>query len=201
MKIIIIIYILLHLSSVAYAEVYTWEDANGINFSDNPSSMPEERREEALDEPVAQSNTTIPQDRDGITRQKRPVITHEYQPAVYRADRERQRRVLVAIKQLPAGASAVRDRINEETFPSLASLVVTWIVIALFLITVWALTIADIVRSDYITPSTKTSWLLAVFFIPLIGMLLYYISGLSQKVAADNSNEKPPFKAFPGLAK
>lgn len=186
---------LIHLSSVAYAEVYTWEDANGINFSDNPSSMPDEYREESSGETSA-----TPQEKIGITQQKRPVITHEYQSAVYQADREQHRRASVTIKQRHARTSAVSARIDEETFPSLASLIVAWMIIALFLIIVWVLTIADIVRSDYVTPSIKTSWMLVVFFIPLIGMLLYYISGLSQKIEADSYDEKPPFKTFPGLA-
>lgn len=196
MKTAIIIYMLIQLSSAASAEIYTWEDANGINFSDNPSSMSEEYREEAFDEPGAQINNTTPQERVGTTQQKRPIITHEYQTAVYQADLEQQRRALVTIKQQQARSSAVSAKIDKETFPSLASLVVVWIIIALFLIIVWVVTIADMAGSDYITPSTKTVWMLLVVFIPLIGMLLYYILGINQKFKSNSCNEKQHFKTL-----
>ena len=92
MKVAIIVYMLIQLTSVASAEVYTWEDANGINFSDSPPSMPEKYREKASDEANVQINNTTPQDRVGITEQNKPATAHEYQTAVYQTNPGQQRR-------------------------------------------------------------------------------------------------------------
>ena len=187
---------LIQLTSVASAEVYTWEDTNGINFSDSPPSMPEKYREKASDEASMQINNTTPQDRVGITQQNRPVITHKYQTAVYQTDPGQQRRPVVTIKQKQTRTLAVSTKIAEDTFPSLASLIVVWMIIALFLAIIWVLTIADIVRSNYITPSTKTAWMLLVVFVPLIGMLLYKYLGPGRKFNLISNNGKQHFETL-----
>jgi len=181
MKIVIIIYMVIFLTSVGSAEVYTWEDANVIHFSDSPSSMPEENREKIFEETRAQIENTAPQGNVGITQQKRPDITHVIQTAAYQADPEQPRQASVMIKRPHMRESVVSSNIVKDSFPSLASLVVVWVLLALFLIITWVLTIVDIVRSSFITPSIRTAWMLLVIFIPLIGMEFYYILGLSQK--------------------
>ncbi|MDD5285392.1 MAG: PLDc N-terminal domain-containing protein [Desulfuromonadaceae bacterium] len=196
MKIAVIIYMLIQIASVASAEIYTWEDANGINFSDTPPPLSEEERKNALDETGTEINNDTPPGSAGITEQNRPVVTHQYLTAVYKADPEQQKRGAVKIKQRQTRTSAVSGKIVEETFPSLASLIVAWIIIALFLTIIWIFTIKDIVRSDYETESTKTAWILLVVFIPLIGMLLYYILGASQKINSNSYNEKRYFETF-----
>lgn len=196
MKTLIILFMLFFLTSVASAEIYTWEDVNVIHFTDTPPSIPDEYRDKEIEATSAQNDSTAPQDIVGITQQNRPVITHVNQTAVYQADLEQQRRAAVTIKKQQARASAVSTKIVKDTFPSLASLVVVWFIIALFLIITWVLTIVDIVRSNFIVPSVKTGWMLLVIFVPLIGMLLYYIIGLSRKGNSNSFNEKHHFETL-----
>ena len=182
MKTFIIIYMLIQLTSVASAEIYRWEDANGINFTDNPYSVPEEYREKIFEETSAQSDGTASQKKSGMVKQKKPVITHTYQTSIYQAQFEQQRRAPMAIKRYQAKAIASRAEIEKDTFPSLATLVVIWIIIAFFLITAWVFTIVDIVRSNFITPTLKKIWVFLVVFIPVVGMLAYFKLGFSQKL-------------------
>jgi hypothetical protein len=179
---------LIQLASVASAEVYTWEDANGINFSDSPPPVHDKYSEKAVYETNAQIDNSTPPDRVGITHQNRSVITHEYQTAAYHADLEQQRRAVATIKQQQTRRLVEGTKGVDDTFPSLACLIVVWIILALFLSIIWILTIVDIVKSYYITPSTKTVWMVLVVFIPLIGMLLYYILGTSQKISSNSFN-------------
>lgn len=51
----------------------------------------------------------------------------------------------------------------------------------------WVSTNVNIVKSDFDSPSNKTVWMLLVILIPLLGMLLYYFFGLSQKVNSTRS--------------
>jgi hypothetical protein len=188
---------LVQFSSFASAEVYTWEDANGINFSDNPGAIAEKYREITSDENSVQNNKSAPLEKVRILPQKRPVITQKYQTAAaYQADIEQQRLALETIRQQQARVTAVKADVEKNTFPSLASLIVVWLIIALFLIVVWIVTIADIVRSDYITPSIKRGWMLLVIFIPLIGMLFYHILGRSHKVDSNSIDELQHYQAL-----
>jgi hypothetical protein len=87
-------------------------------------------------------------------------------------------------------ALTVSDKNVEDPFPSLASLIVVWLLTALLLIITWAYTIADTIRSKFITPSIRTVWVLLVILIPLLGMELYYILGVSQKCNLKKYNTK-----------
>lgn len=134
---------LIQLASVASAEIFTWEDANGINFSDNPTSMPEEYREKVFEDTRARIDNAALSKKIGKAKRTKPPITTVYQTATYQAKLEQQRRI-AAIKEQQARVLAVRAEINKDTFPSLATLVAVWLILALFLIIVWILTIADI---------------------------------------------------------
>jgi hypothetical protein len=57
---VITLCILLLLTSVASAEVYKWEDANGIHFTDSPASVPEKYREKVYAETREQIQNTAP---------------------------------------------------------------------------------------------------------------------------------------------
>ena len=199
MKTVIILYMLLSLTSAASAEVYTWEDENGINFSDNPSSTQEEYREVAFDETRVQTRSRSPYVRVETALQNRPVITHVTQVAVYQGYPEQQRQAALTIKQQPIGASAVSTKSVDNSFPSLATLVVAWILLALLLLVTWVFTIADTVKSNFITPTIKTAWVLLVILLPFAGMMFYYILGLSQKSNSSSCNVKQRFVAVARL--
>jgi len=173
---VIILHLLVLLSSVASADVYTWEDANGLNFTDNSSSMPERHREKLYPETKVQPENANPQARVGMYRQYRPAADQENRAAVHQAGLEQHRRAAEAKKQ-----QQINTMNFENTLQSLARFIVIWLLLGFCLFVIWIATIFDIVRCEFITPSSKTVWMLLVLFLPLIGMVLYIILGSNQK--------------------
>jgi hypothetical protein len=177
-------------ASVASAEIYTWEDADAVHFTDNPSSVPDKYGDVIFPENWEQIKNTSSKVRIEESQKNRTVDTRKNQSAVYRANPDQQRQAVVTIKQQHTSALAEPSRNVKDPFPSLATLIVVWLIIALFLIIIWVATIADTVRSKFITPSIRTAWMLLVIFIPLIGMIFYYILGLSQKCNSPGYSNK-----------
>ncbi|MBK5276348.1 MAG: PLDc N-terminal domain-containing protein [Desulfuromonadales bacterium] len=210
MKTAVILFMLVFLSSLASAEVYRWEDANGVNFSDNPSSMPEKNREKPVAETELQPETSVTHLRVGKNQQALLAANQEKQVADHQANQEKQvtdhqanqeKQVTdlranqeqksadhqASLEQQRQAAETkqqqqIDDRNFDSTMKSLAKFVVIWIVLGLALFVVWIVTIVDIVRSDFNTPSNKAVWLLLVIFLPLLGMLFYMIPGLNRRL-------------------
>jgi Phospholipase_D-nuclease N-terminal/Domain of unknown function (DUF4124) len=177
---------LFFLTTIASAEVYTWVDANGMNFTDDSSAVPERYREKPLAETKVQpESTTNPLVRVGMYQQNRPVAVQENQAAVHQANLEQHRRAAEAKKQ-----QLITTRNLETTLQSLAKFIVIWIMLGFCLFVVWIVTIVDIARSDFITPSSKTVWMLLVLFLPLLGMVPYIILGSSQKSRSPSCKER-----------
>jgi hypothetical protein len=185
LKTVIILYMLFFLITVASAEVYTWEDANGTNFTDDSSSVPEKYREKPFAQTNVQSGNTNSQVRAGTYRQNRPVAVQENQAAVHQANLEQHRRTAEAKKQ-----QHINTRNFETTLQSLAKFIVIGIILGLCLFVVWIVTIVDIVRSDFIPSSSKTVWMLLVLFLPLLGMVPYIILGSNQKSNSASCKQK-----------
>jgi len=162
-----------------YAETYKWEDANGPHYTDNAASVPEKFRDKVFkDAQVETKNTTPPV---GIgTSQPSSALIHVDLNATYKTNEE-QRRLADAMKQQQAQALAQSNKKAEGALQKLAGFMAIWLLIGLVVFIAWVLTIVDIVRSDFTTPSNKTVWVILVVLIPFLGMLLYYIFGLSQK--------------------
>ncbi len=59
---------------------------------------------------------------------------------------------------------------------------VFWSIFAICFLLFWVLTIVRIAKSDFIDHRTKLAWGMIVFFLPLIGMLLYYSIGRNQRI-------------------
>src|SRR5450631_476975 len=131
MKTFIIMYMLVLLTTVASAEVYSWEDSDAIHFTDNPASVPEKYRVIAVNETPAQTGNTAPPARIAMTEQNRPAITHQNQTAVHQANPERQRQPAKSVNKQKTSASAASTMIDKESFPSLATLVVVLFMLAL----------------------------------------------------------------------
>jgi hypothetical protein len=183
-------------ASIASAEIYTWEDADAVNFTDNPSSVPDTYRNMVTAESREQIKDIAPQVRVEVIKHNSTVHTQKDQTAAYEANLERQMQAAVTIKQQHTNAVVEPSKNVKETFPSLATLIVVWLIIALFLIIAWVATIADTVRSRFITPSIRTAWMLLVIFVPVIGMLFYYILGLSQKCTVTSCSTKQHLEAL-----
>ena len=61
---------------------------------------------------------------------------------------------------------------------------VEWIIILLFLTPILFLplyALVDILRSDFRGSNDKILWFLVVFFIPMLGSILYFLIGRKQK--------------------
>ncbi len=59
---------------------------------------------------------------------------------------------------------------------------ILWSIFSLCLLIVWILTIVRIANSNFIDHKTKLGWGLIVFFLPLIGTILYYSIGRNQRI-------------------
>jgi len=194
MKIIIVFLVLALLSTVACAETYKWEDANGVHYTDNASSVPEKYREKHIPETkVTPQGTQIwvsPQDRPTVVQPYLPPAVQpamqQDQAAIYQANLEQQKRAAELMRQQQARAIAVSTRNLEKATNSLTKFMAIWLLIGLVIFIAWMSTIIDIVKSEFICPSNKTVWMLLVIFVPLLGMLLYFIFGHSQKHKTTN---------------
>ena len=170
------------LASTASAEIYRWEDANGVNFTDESSSVPENFREKFFAETDARpESTSRPEDtaqpvKAGIYRQNSPEVVQENRAAVRQANLEQKRSAAEAVKQ-----KQIRTKEFQNTLQSLAFYIEILVLLGIVLLVVWMVTIADIVRSEFITPSSKTVWLLLVLLLPVIGMLPYILLGSNHK--------------------
>lgn len=164
-------------SSLAYAEIYRWDDANGANFTDDSSAVPEKFREKFFAEADAQPESTTPPVKVRMYRQNNPDLYQESKAPVRSANLEQKRGAVEATKH---------KQLHMENFQNTLQSLVLYIEILVtlggILFVIWMATIADIIRSEFITPSNKTVWLLLVLLLPLIGMLPYMFMGSDYKV-------------------
>jgi hypothetical protein len=184
------LYTLVLLASAASAEVYRWEDANGLHFTDDVSSMPERHREKSFALVNPQSRHTDSNSRGGLYPQNRLVAEQEARTAALQANLDQRRRAAEAKKQ-----RQLNSRDLDSTLQSLVKVVVIWLLLAVCLLVVWIATLVDIVRSTFTTPSGKAVWMLAVLFLPLFGMVFYLILGANRKCDPVYRRERNPFGA------
>ena len=59
-------------------------------------------------------------------------------------------------------------------------LVFIFLVLVPFVLSIWAL--IDIVKSSFRESTNKVVWLLVVLFLPILGTILYFVIGRSQRV-------------------
>jgi len=176
LKSFIIVYMLVFLTSIASAEIYRWEDANGINFTDDSSSVPEKYRGKPFAGADSQSDDTNSHIRAGVFQQNNPDAARENMAAVRQANLEQHLRAAEAKKLKQINAMKFQN-----TLQSLANLIEVWVMLGFSLFVIWVATIVDIIRSEFITPSNKTVWMLLVLLLPLLGMVPYMILGPNQK--------------------
>jgi len=189
------------ITTVANAEIYKWEDANGVHFTDNASSVPEKYREKHPPVNKAQEQDATPKVSPGIIQQYRPAVMQPYIPpatqpaiqqyqldqaAIYQANLEQQRRAAEVMRQQQVRALAANTRNVEKAANSFAKFMAFWLLMGFGLMVAWVSTIVDIVKSDFILPSNKTVWMLLVIFLPMLGMILYFMIGQGQKHKSTN---------------
>jgi len=164
-------------SSLASAEIYRWEDANGTNFTDDSSSVPEKFREKFFAEDEVQPDNMTPPVNVEMYRLNNPDAYQGSKAAVRLANLERKRSAAEATK-----LKQLHTEDFQDTLQSLAFYIEILITLGGILFVIWMATIADIIRSEFITPSNKTVWLLLVLLLPLVGMLPYMYLGSNYKV-------------------
>ncbi|RNC67991.1 MAG: DUF4124 domain-containing protein [Desulfuromonadales bacterium] len=186
MKFLPTIIALLLLTPLAHAEVYKWEDAQGVHYTDNPLSVPEKYRKKVHSENREQIRDAAPR----ITQQKMVVPQQAYQSQVYQENLGRQQRAAESMKHEQATARAQSTQTLKNAFATFAGFMLFWALLGLSILVAWIATIVDIVRSEFENPSNKTVWMILVLFIPILGMILYYLMGSSQKSSSGGYKSK-----------
>lgn len=189
-------------SSIAFAETYKWEDANGVHYSDNAASVPEKYRTRVFEETKTETNRVTPprnavtqanqnannQARAEMQRQAVEAIRQQQQ-VINQANLEQQRRVSDAMGQQQAKAIAQSTKNTERALESLSRFMAIWLTIGAVVFITWVSTIVDIVRSEFTNPSNKTVWVILVILLPILGTVLYYIFGSGQKLSANDREQ------------
>ncbi len=176
MKIIILLMLVMFAATTAYGEVYKWEDANGMHFTDNALSIPQKYREKVLGE--TRQDSRIQQ-----STQPTPLtpLTNNYptgesrKPTAGNFIRSPQYPI-APMKQLHANT-----KFNEETVHRLGVFVGVVFLFGALLLLAWLFTLVDIIRSEFTDSSNKIIWFFLVLFLPLLGMILYQLLGTGQK--------------------
>jgi hypothetical protein len=189
-------------SSVSSAETYKWEDANGVHYSDNAASVPEKYRDKVFEKTRAESknyilpsslgmpqpsNVRIPVNQDANyqaraeLQRKTVEAIKQQQQVINQANLEQQKQISGAMRQQQAKLIAQSTKNSQHALNSLAKFMVVWLTIGFVVFIIWVLTIVDIVRSEFTTPSNKTVWIILVILLPLFGTVLYCIFGSGQK--------------------
>lgn len=175
MKTVIVLYTFVIVTFVASAEVYKWKNTNGMHFTDNPVSVPERIREKAYDETRRQIENPTSQPA-GITKLNIPPVANQInQVAVYQTKLDQQRRVAEAMRQQQAISLAASTNNLDSACQTLTRTIAIWLMVVSVVFMIWVLAIVDIVRSEFDSRSNKTVWLLLVMFLPLLGMLFFYL--------------------------
>jgi len=192
MKSLLILCSLLIATSIACAEMYKWEDANGMHFTDNPMSIPEKYRAKALGE--AGAADAKPQVGMSPAQQSKTVAESEHLRNMEEANIERNRIAAESIKSQQAALKAQQAiqaaRMEQQIIRPLLRFVAFWILIGAFTFIVWLLTLVDILRNEFTNPTNKIVWLLIVLFLAPVGVLLYLIVGRNQKIDRLSAREK-----------
>jgi hypothetical protein len=170
-------------ASISTAEIYSWEDAESVHFTDNQSIVPQQN---ITSEPVAavaaDAGVQTRSDTYAVVTENRvtPAIRNVIEPPARPNPGARIPAEPAAVYK-STGAPAERNIRSDSTFPSLATMVVVGLALILFLFIMWIVTIADVVRSTFTTPRLQITWVLLVLLLPVVGMAFYYVLGLSQK--------------------
>lgn len=59
---------------------------------------------------------------------------------------------------------------------------ILWSIVILLLLSIWILTLVNIAKSDFKDPNMRIVWGILVFFLPLLGIILYYAIGRYQRI-------------------
>ncbi|MBX6379411.1 phospholipase D-like protein [Thermoflavifilum aggregans] len=66
-------------------------------------------------------------------------------------------------------------------FPFGVLFIVLIVLFCLFLLLIWIWTLVDILRSRFDSDTTKLIWVIVIIFLPVLGVILYWIVGREQR--------------------
>jgi uncharacterized protein YdcH (DUF465 family) len=164
-----------------------------MHFTENPNSIPEKYRSKALSEAREDITTSKPQAGYSLPQQRNSVDDQIKQNEENRVLQERARISAESLKQQQLQNAARNNKLfnnqMQQGFQSLVKLITTWIIIVIIVFVAWLSALIDILRSEFINPTNKVVWLIVIFIIPLLGSILYYIFGSSQKIGYKSNRE------------
>jgi cation transport ATPase len=200
MKNYLMLIILIFTVTIAHAETYKWEDANGMYFTENPLSIPLKYRAKALadhnkDIPVKEPKIdSINSPKDPWTINSSERVKNENNPVInetqIRIDAENKRQAIEKAnrEQTQIRAEEVRQqqeksKIENNKFIQKAKNSFAITIIALFLFGIfWIVSLISAITSEFKKPSDKTMWILLLIFIAPLGAILYPIFSGNQKI-------------------
>jgi len=192
-KILLTLIILICSSAVAFGETYKWEDANGVHITDNASTIPDKYREKALAE--ARIGVKVPTPQIGVILppQDNSIAEREKQEEINRFNQERARIATEAMKQqarILSQNNMMINRMTHQALQPLANFLTIWIIMGILVFIAWVSALVDILKSDFTNSTNKIVWLLVIFFIPLLGSILYFLIGSTQKYGSKSYKDK-----------
>ena len=168
MKTSLILFFLIFSSCFAFGEIYSWEDAEAIHFTDNPDSIPEKYRENIIEESREEMQTQNSEVVENLPPKSNQVNYENKNVTKY----------VTPTVEYPVNTYVTKN-LREDFAPFSKPLAAAILISATILIG-WIIILADIISSEF-SEYSKTKWLLLVLFTVPLGMLLYLMFGLEQK--------------------
>jgi hypothetical protein len=198
MKLCIFILSFLFITSIACAETYKWEDKDGVHYTDNPSTVPEKYRAKVFAGVEERKSTSSPIIRETQLPQNSQIVEPERRLDIERDNAERRNLAVDAMQRqqsLIKAQNALQAKQLNQAMEPLARFVTMWILFGLIAFVAWIAALVDILKSEFKNESNKIVWLLVIFFIPLLGALLYFLIASDQKSHGGSfqvKNQKSP---------
>lgn len=181
MKVIVILLLFMLVSTVAFGEVYKWQDENGMHFTDNPLSIPKKHRDKVFAE-------TLQNNQSQQSFQPNPP-NKNFQAA---ENRKPHAGTAIGLPQYPVQPkySFQKNTSLKKALNRLERFITVVILIGACIFLIWLSTLVDIIRSEFSDSSNKIVWFFLVLFLPFIGMILYAFIGTGQKKSAMSARER-----------
>ncbi|HKZ17154.1 MAG TPA: DUF4124 domain-containing protein, partial [Geobacteraceae bacterium] len=160
MKFVLILTSLLLAASIACAETYKWEDADGVHFTDNANSIPEQYRATVIEEARQRSGYYDRQGGANEGLEERSIVDEVLSGT---SDRMHKQHPLAQPSRIDS--TKISPRIY-QLISSLAGGMAVFILIGLLaFVPLWLYALIDIIRSEFADPSNKILWTILLIFL------------------------------------
>ncbi len=152
MNLILILLPLMLFTSISSAEVYRWEDAEGVHFTDNPESVPAGSSDMSGEPETVPPDTALAVRNSALTAR----INHDQ---LVRSNIELTRIETEAVKQQQTAAKAQvhlqKIELEQDVLQSLSRYILIGFFVAAALFIAWIIALVDIFRGEFIRPEYK----------------------------------------------